>query len=304
MNVNKDFYLPWEEREVSNQYKRLLHDIKNYGHYKGSIQGKRALTLLGPNPMRFNLKGGIPLITERSLLGKLKGIPLWQQAIGEILAFINGAHTKEELEDYGCHWWDKWATKEKCADFGLEEGDLGLGFYGEAFTRFPRLTGKTFNQIREVIKQIKNFPISRAHFITPWIPQYLIGKNRKTVVAPCHGWMYFEVYDGKISLCMTQRSADVPIGVPFNTLQYSVLLLMVAQITELEPCEFVHMFMDAHIYEDQMDAVDEILVRENRKFPIIKINPKVKDLFTFRIGDCTLEEYDPHPAINSIPVSI
>ncbi len=303
-NVNQNFYLPHEIRMIDEQYKFLLSDVLKNGHFKKSVQGPRALTLLGPRPMRFQMNNGIPLITERTLHLKPKNKPLlWQQAIAEIIAFINGARTLKEIKSYGCFWWDAWGTKERCALYNLEAGDFGPGFYGEAFTRFPIKDGGTFNQITEVIEQIKTLPQYRTHFVSPWIPQHLIGKHRKATITPCLGWMLFEVYDGKMSLCLMQRAGDIPIGIPFNTFQYATLLLMVAQVTNLIPNEFVHMIMDAHIYENQLSAVQQMLSRESRKFPILKINPTVKDLYNFRIKDYSLEEYDPHPKIN-IPVSI
>lgn len=303
-NINQNFYQPNETRTIDGQYKVLLNELLDGGHFKGSVQGPRALTVLGPRPMRFQLNNGIPLFTERNLAIKPKGKPLlWQQAIAEIIAYINGARTLKDLESYGCFWWDKWGTAERCAIFGLEAGDFGPGFYGEAFARFPMQDGGTFNQMAEVIEQIKTLPSWRTHFVSPWIPQHLIGSHRKATITPCLGWMLFEVYDGKISLCMTQRAGDVPIGIPFNTFQYAALLVMVAQVTNLIPHEFVHSIMDAHIYENQLPAVQTILSRESRKFPILKVNHEVKNLFKFRMEDFILEEYDPHPAVN-VPVSI
>lgn len=304
MNVNQNFYITEKLRSKVHQYKTLLNEIICNGHEKDTVQQVKAITLLAPKPMRFQLDCGIPLITERNLMVKSKGEPyLWQQSIAEIIAYMNGAHTLEQLEDFGCFWWNKWATKKKCDRFGLPTGDLGFGFYGNAFRNFPEIDGGTFDQISEVIAQIKNHPITRTHFISPWIPQYLIGTHRRTTITPCLGWMYFEVYDGKISLSMTQRAGDAPIGVPFNSFQYAVLLLMVAQVTQLKPHEFVHSIIDAHIYKNQMFAVNTMLSREDRKFPLIKINPNKTNLFDFRIDDFTLEEYDPHPAINDIPVN-
>lgn len=303
-NVNRNFYLPVEKRVPNSQYKSLLSEILSNGHFKPCVQGLRALTVLGPHPMRFNLRNGVPLITERKMDLKPKDRPLlWKQAIAEIIAFINGARTLKDLESHGCFWWDKWGTAERCAFWGLEAGDFGPSFYGEAYARFPKKDGSTFNQIAEVIEQIKNLPTWRTHYISLWIPQYLIGKHRVATITPCTGSLMFEVYDDKISLCLIQRSADVPIGVPFNTFQYSALLLMVAQVTNLVPNELVHFMLDAHIYENQLPAVQEIISRKSSKFPILKVNPEVRALFEFRMGDFALEEYDPHPTIN-IPVSV
>jgi len=303
-NVNYNYYLPIEERRVDSQYKGLLREILDTGHFKPSVQGPRALTVLGPRPMRFNLSNGIPLITERRMDLKPKDQPvLWKQAISEIIAYINGARTLQELKSYGCYWWDAWGTAERCAKYGLEPGDFGPGFYGPAFAHFPKQDGGTFNQLAEVIEQIKTLSNYRTHHISLWIPQHLIGRHRVATITPCTSSLLFEVYEDKISLYLSQRSGDTPIGVPFNTFEYAALLLMVAQVTNLVPYELVHGIMDAHIYEDQLPAVYEVISREDRKFPTLEVNPDVKNLFQFRADDFILKEYDPHPKIN-IPISI
>ena len=293
-----------DQRPVDGQYKSLLREIFAYGHKKSTVQGVDAITLLAPSPMRFKLRLGVPLITERNLAVRPRGQPsLWRQSIAEIIAFINGAHTIEELTSFGCHWWDRWGGEAKCKRFGLDPGNLGLGFYGQAFARFPTANGGTFNQFEEVIEQIRTNPKTRTHFISPWIPYYLIGSHRRTTITPCHGWTYFEVCDGKISLVLTQRAGDAPLGIPFNTFQYAVLLLMVAQVTMLEPDELVHIIIDAHIYENQIPHMTAMLSREDRQFPVVRVNPMVDSIFEFRIEDFDIDEYDPHPAICGIPVN-
>jgi len=298
------FYVPAARRTPDGQYKALLREILRDGHEKDSVQGVRARTVLGARPMRFALSNGAPLITERDLAFEPHGRPaLWRQAIGEVIAYINGARTLAELEAHGCHWWGPWATEERCRAYGLDAGDFGPAFYGEAFARFPRAEGGAFNQIAEVIEQIKTNPTTRTHFVSPWIPQHLIGRHRRATITPCTGWMYFEVYDGGVSLCMTQRAGDVPLGVPFNTFQYAALLLMVAHVTGLVPREFVHSIIDAHIYIDQLPAVEAMLARDDRAFPVLHLTRETRDIFEFRAEDFALEGYDPHPAIR-VPVSV
>ncbi|MEI6346231.1 MAG: thymidylate synthase [bacterium] len=301
---------PLNERTPDSQYQRLLRDILEKGERTISQQGVDALTLIGPNPIRFRVSNGFPIINERNMAPKISErlpVTVWQQAIGEICAFVNGVRTVEELEKFGCHWWKMWCTKEKCEKRGLVEGDLGPGSYGAAFHDFPTIDGSTFNQFKHIIEQIKEEPQLRTHFISPWIPQYIgrgKGKQQKVVVAPCHGWVHLRVINGKLSLHMFQRSADVPVGVPSNMVQYGALLLMIAQVTGLEPHEYVHSFSDAHIYVDQVPAVEIMLSREPKRLATIKMDPTVKDIFAFRKEHFTIEDYDPHPGIKGIPVAI
>ncbi|MCI5108853.1 MAG: thymidylate synthase, partial [Candidatus Pacebacteria bacterium] len=249
-------YKPLNERTPDDQYKRLLKDILEKGRTTNSQQGTDAITLIGPDPLHFKLENGFPIINERNMAPKESErlpVTIWRQAIGEILGFINGARTLKELESFGCSWWSPWGTEEKCKKRGLETGDLGPGSYGAAFHDFPTSDGKTYNQFQNIIEQIKEMPHLRTHFISPWIPQYTIrgeGKKQKVVVAPCHGWVHIRVIDNKLTLHMIQRSADVPVGVPSNMVQYAALTLALAQVTGLEPYEYVHSFSDAHIYVD------------------------------------------------------
>ena len=301
---------PLAERTPDAQYQRLLRDILEKGERTISQQGVDALTLIGPAPIRFRVNNGFPIINERNMAPKISErlpVTVWQQAIAEICAFINGVRTVEGLEKFGCYWWKMWCTKEKCEKRGLVEGDLGPGSYGAAFHDFPTAEGPAFNQFKHIIEQIKEEPQLRTHFISPWVPQYIgrgKGKQQKVVVAPCHGWVHLRVINGKLSLHMFQRSADVPVGVPSNMVQYASLLLMIAQVTGLEPYEYVHSFSDAHIYVDQIPAVETMLAREPRKLATMKIDPTIKDLFAFRKEHFTVEDYDPHPGIKGIPVAI
>lgn len=260
------------------------------------------IDLMGASTIRFNLlENGVPFITERSIAS------FWKSAIGELFAFINGVHTQEELEAFGCKWWRAWLTDKKCAKRGLETGDLGPGSYGAAFASFPMLDGGTFNQFEEIIKQMKERPELKTHFISPWIPQYTIRNSdhqQKVVVAPCHGWIHFRIFDDKLSMVMIQRSCDVLIGCPSNWVQYSALLLAMADILNLQPYEFIHMISDAHIYENQMPWVEEILSRESHAFPTLKLVKKHEKIFDYRPSDFELSDYHAESAIKGIPVGV
>lgn len=297
-------------RTPDSQYKSILRQILENGIRTKSQQDIDALTLIAPNPMRFKLENGFPMITERNMApnpSEFLPVTIWQQAIGEICAFINGAHTLQDLEKFGCHWWKAWGTEEKCRKRGLEPGDLGPGSYGPAFHDFPTIEGKPYNQFKNIIEQIKEFPHLRTHFISPWIPQYIIrgkGKQQKVVVAPCHGWIHLRILNRKLTLHMFQRSGDFPVGVPSNMVQYAALTMMIAQATNTIPYEFIHSFSDAHIFVDQIPAVKIMLEREDRKFPTMKINKEVDNIFKFRKEDFKLTNYGPHPGIKGIPVAI
>ncbi|MDO5561652.1 MAG: thymidylate synthase [bacterium] len=286
---------------INTQYRDLLKKVLDEGVTVPSQQGVDAKMIMGAPPMRFRLSEGFPVITERDLS------KFWRAPIGEIFAFINGARTQEELETYGCKWWKAWVTPEKCAKRGLDTGDLGPGSYGAAFHDFPTSEGESFNQFKYLIKQIKEQPQLRTHFVTPWIPQYIYrvdGRQQKVVVCPCHGWMHFRVVENKLFLHMFQRSGDLPVGVPSNLIQYSALLLAVAHVTGLEPYEYVHTISDAHIYLDQLDSVEEMLTREPRPLPTMKLVDPPNDIFSFRKENFELVDYNPHPAIKKIPAAI
>ncbi len=301
---------PYSERTPNEQYKDLLKEILEKGMRSKSQAGATAdnpdgtdtITLFGANPMRFDLSNGFPMITERSVKG------FWKAPIAEIIGFINGARTHEQLEEYGCHFWKAWVTKEKCEKRGLEEGDLGPGSYGAAFHDFPTSEGRSFNQFKSIVEQIAYKPHLKTHFISPWVPQYTIrgkGKQQKVVVCPCHGWLHIRIFDGKLYLHMFQRSGDVPIGVPSNMIQYAALTMMLAQVTGYEPGEYIHTISDAHIYVDQIDKVKEIIERETKPFPTVTLTNPTKDLFAFRKDDFELDDdYDAGPAVTDIPVAV
>ncbi|MFH0968933.1 MAG: thymidylate synthase [Patescibacteria group bacterium] len=301
---------PYNEHIPDNQYKKLLKEVLKKGVRAPQQQGVDALTFMGATPMHFKLENGFPMITERNMNPKISEflpVTIWRQAIAEICAFINGARTQAKLEEYGCYWWKDWVTEKKCKKRGLETGDLGPGSYGGAFHDFPTIDGGSFNQFKHIVEQIKEEPQLRTHFISPWIPQYIgrgKGKQQKVVVAPCHGWIHVRILDNKLTLHMIQRSGDTPIGVPSNMVQYAALTLMLAHVTGTIPYEYVHTISDAHIYVNQITAVEEMLKRESRPYPTMKINTDKKDLFEFNKDDFELSDYNPHPGIKGIPVAI
>lgn len=290
------------------QYRGVLEQVLKCGKWAKSQQGENCLTLLAPTAMRFDIYGnGFPMITERNMAPKSMLVPIWQKAIGEIFAFVNGARTVEELRLYGCDWWEKWGTAEKCQKRGLDPGDLGPGSYGAAFHDFPTTEGISFNQFAEVLEEMRANPNLRTFFISPWIPQYIPrrqGKIQKVVVAPCHGWLYLRVINNQLGVVMVQRSADLVLGVPSNMVQYAALSLALAQVTGLPLSEFVHILIDAHIYESHIPAVQKMLERKPVPFPGIIVNPSVKNLFAFRREHFQVENYRPHPGIKGLDVAV
>lgn len=309
-------YRPVAERTVDEQYKRLIREVLDKGiRGPGVMVDKNGvevdtIDLMGPTPSRFNLlENGVPLLTERE-------IKFWKSSVGELFGFINGARTQEELEKFGCKWWKNWATPKKCAKRGLEPGDIGPGSYGAAFTHFPTAEDPNFDaekgvggfdQITEIIKQIKERPELKAHFISPWIPQYTIRNHdhqQKVVVVPCHGWMHFRVFGNKLSLVMFQRSCDILIGCPTNWIQYAAFLMAMADVLDLVPFEFVHLISDAHIYTDQLPWVDDILNRKGHPFPTLKLVNHHDDIKDYRPDDFVLEDYVAEPAIQGIPAAV
>lgn len=291
----EDFYKPLVERIPDSQYRDRIKFILQHGEMvRVTPQGVGALTCFGTLPqMVFDLSNGVPFITARK-------IP-WKGAVAEIIAFLNGARTIDQIESYGCKFWEDYRHKD--ARIGLPPGDLGPGSYGPAFHDFPMPDGKSLNQFEQALEQIRDYPNMRTHRITPWIPFYTArGPRRKVDVAPCHGELHFRVLNKRLHMRMDQRSADMPIGVPSNMAEYAALLLMVCQVTGYSPGNYIHSFSDAHIYENQFEAMDELVKRGLRPLPALRLDPTVKNLFDFRVEHFLLEEYDPHPAMK-IPYS-
>ena len=291
-------YKEFSERIPDRQYRELLDLIMSKGERIYSQMEEDSLMILG-HLMRFDLRNGFPIITERDLVSSAEGrSSQFQMAIGELCAFLNGARTLEEMKKFGCGWWKAWVTEKKCAKRGLETGDLGPGSYGPAWRNFPTSEGKPFDQIKHLIEQINELPHLRTHIVNPWIPQYLgRGKNKqqKVVVVPCHGWFHVVIntYSKTLSLHHLQRSADVPVGLVFNLIQYAALAFMLAQVTGYEPKELVFTTSDTHIYMRQIKDVEEILQTEPQPFPTVSMDPDIKDIFSFRPEHFYVADYRP-----------
>lgn len=296
-------YLPAGQRPPATQYRDVLARVLAEGEWVGTKQGPRARTLM-QQTMTFRLRDGFPVITERSLAS------FWRKPIGELCAFINGATTVGELAAFGCDWWDSWATPEKTAAKGLPPGDIGPGSYGGAFHAFPTAEGPPFDQFQHLVEQVRELPTIRTHFVTPWIPQYQVrgdGKKRRTTIAPCHGWVHVRVLNDRLHLHMFQRSGDLPIGVPANMVQYAALLLMLEHLTGYPAEAYYHTISDAHIYEDQVPYVEEMLSREPRPLPSVTLNSAglaVSRIHDFRAEHFELADYAPHKGMARIPVAV
>lgn len=296
-------YRPVEERKASEEYRAVLSTILAEGIRVPTRQGPAALTVMQA-AMRFPLAEGFPVITERSMGS------FWRKPIGELCAFVNGATTVDEFAAFGCDWWGAWTTPEKTLKKGLSPGSLGPGSYGGAFHDFPTAEGGGFDQFAHLVEQIRELPHDRTHFVSPWIPQYQTrgtGKTPRTTIAPCHGWVHVRVLDGGLHLHMFQRSGDVPVGVPSNMIQYAALALMLESLTGVPAVGYYHTISDAHIYEDQVDAVEAMLAREPRPFPTVTLTSEgraVDDIHDFRAEHFEIADYDPHPGIRRIPVAV
>ena len=287
-------YKPFEERTPDTQYRELLRTIKEKGEEVDTQMDHPAYKWIG-SLLRFPLENGFPIITERDLVSEPSQ---FKMAIAELVAFLNGAQTLEEMKKFGVGWWKSWVTEEKCAKRGLPAGDLGPGSYGAAWRRFPTSEGKSFDQITTLIEQIQELPHLRTLEVSPWIPQYIPrgkGRQQKVVVVPCHGWFHVHINTrtGEISLVHRQRSADAPVGLVFNFIQYAALLMMLAQVTGYKPKQVIYFVDDGHIYTKQMKDVDDLLATKPGKFPTVRVDPSVKNIFDFRAEHFTVEDYHP-----------
>ena len=261
-------------------YLELLRHIKENGTDKTDRTGTGTRSIFGYQ-MRFDLSQGFPLVTTKKL--HLKSI------IYELLWFLKGDTNIKYLKDNGVSIWDEWAD---------ENGDLGP-VYGAQWRSWQGANGKTIDQITEVIDQIKKNPDSRRLIVSAWN----VAEIPNMALAPCHAMFQFYVADGKLSLQLYQRSADVFLGVPFNIASYALLLMMMAQVCDLEVGEFVHTFGDVHIYNNHFEQVEKQFSREPKSLPTMKLNPNIKNIFDFDFDDFTLENYDPHPGIKA-PVAV
>lgn len=256
------------------QYLDLLDRVLKEGAEKGDRTGTGTISVFG-HQMRFNLEDGFPCLTTKKL--HLKSI------IYELLWFLKGDTNIKYLQDNGVRIWNEWAD---------ENGDLGH-IYGYQWRSWPDYQGGHIDQITEVINTIKNNPNSRRILVSAWNVADINNMN----LPPCHILFQFYVANGKLSMQLYQRSADIFLGVPFNIASYALLLLMVAQVTGLKPGEFIHTLGDAHIYLNHLEQVKLQLSREPRPLPKMKINPEVKNIFDFKFEDFELTDYNPHPHI-------
>ena len=262
------------------QYLHLLRHILDNGVKKNDRTGTGTISTFGYQ-MRFNLEEGFPLVTTKKL--HLKSI------IHELLWFLKGETNIAYLKENGVSIWNEWAD---------ENGELGP-VYGKQWRSWEGADGRVIDQVSELIQQIKKNPDSRRLIISAWN----VGELPEMALMPCHALFQFYVAQGKLSCQLYQRSADVFLGVPFNIASYALLTLMVAQVCGLEPGEFIHSFGDVHIYTNHLDQVNEQLSRQPFPLPKMKLNPEVKDIFSFRFEDFTLEHYQSHPAIKA-PVAV
>ena len=258
------------------QYQDLLRTILETGAYKSDRTGTGTYSIFGYQ-MRFDLSQGFPLLTTKKL--HLRSI------IYELLWFLQGDTNIKYLKDHGVSIWDEWADPN---------GDLGP-IYGHQWRSWSTPDGGKVDQISQLIEQIKTNPDSRRLMVCAWN----VGEIDKMALPPCHVLFQFYVNNGEISLQLYQRSADVFLGVPFNIASYTLLLMMVAQVCGLKPKEFVHTLGDAHIYSNHVEQAKLQLSRDPRPLPIMRINPEVKDIFSFQYEDFQLENYDPHPHIKA-----
>ena len=256
------------------QYLNLLDRILTEGTKKSDRTGTGTISIFG-NQMRFDMSKGFPLLTTKKL--HLKSI------IYELLWFLQGDTNVKYLQDHGVRIWNEWAD---------ENGELGP-IYGHQWRSWPGHNGEPIDQIKKVVEQIKNTPDSRRMIVSAWN----VADIDDMKLPPCHCFFQFYVADGKLSLQLYQRSADTFLGVPFNIASYALLLLMVAQVTGLEPGDFIHTTGDTHLYLNHIEQARLQLTRTPRPLPQMKLNPDVKELFSFRFDDFQLEGYDPWPHI-------
>ena len=275
------------------QYHDLIKHILNNGAQKGDRTGTGTLSVFGYQ-MRFDLSEGFPMVTTKKL--HLKSI------IYELLWFLKGDTNIEYLKENGVRIWNEWAD---------EDGNLGP-VYGHQWRNW---NSEEIDQIKEVIESLKNNPNSRRMLVSAWNPSVMPDTsksfaenvaNGKAALAPCHAFFQFYVAPGdpeaedkrpKLSCQLYQRSADVFLGVPFNIASYALFTMMMAQVCDYAPGDFIHTFGDAHIYNNHIEQLNLQLTREIRKLPTMTLNPEVKDIFSFSFDDFKLENYDPHPHI-------
>jgi len=262
------------------QYQDLLRLILEQGADKSDRTGTGTRSLFG-HQMRFDLSAGFPVLTTKKL--HLRSI------IVELLWFLRGETNVRYLHEHKVTIWDEWARAD---------GELGP-IYGRQWRSWQTKSGETIDQIGQVVAQIRNSPDSRRHIVSAWN----VGELGEMALPPCHCLFQFYVAGGRLSCQLYQRSADVFLGVPFNIASYALLTLMMAQVTDLEPGDFVHTFGDVHLYKNHFEQAALQLEREPRPLPTMKLNPSVRDIFAFTPADFELTGYDPHPHIKA-PVAV
>ena len=262
------------------QYLDLLRHVKENGVKKSDRTGTGTLSVFGYQ-MRFNLSDGFPAVTTKKLHFK--------SIIHELLWFLQGNTNIKYLKEHGVTIWDEWAD---------ENGDLGP-VYGAQWRSWKAADGVTIDQISRVIEEIKTFPASRRMIVSAWNA----GEISKMALAPCHALFQFYVVEDRLSCQLYQRSADIFLGVPFNIASYSLLTMMVAQVTGLKTGDFVHTLGDAHLYLNHLEQADTQLSRKPFPLPVMKLNADVKSIFDFRYGDFELSGYESHPAIKA-PIAV
>jgi len=258
------------------QYLDLLQHILEHGTDKQDRTGTGTRSVFGYQ-MRFDLAQGFPCLTTKKL--HLRSI------IIELLWFLTGDTNIRFLKENGVRIWDEWAD---------DQGNLGP-VYGQQWRAWPSRDGGTIDQIAQVVRSLQTNPDSRRHIISAWN----VADVEHMALPPCHCLFQFYVHQGKLSCQLYQRSADVFLGVPFNIASYALLTLMLAQVCDLKPGDFVHTFGDAHLYKNHMDQARLQLAREPRPLPQMRINPGVRDIFSFQYSDFELTDYDPHPHIKA-----
>jgi len=266
----------YRDTQTLRQYLDLLSQVRHEGLRKEDRTGTGTLSLFGAQ-MRFDLSEGFPLMTTKKL--HVKSI------IHELLWFLQGSANTRYLKEHGVTIWDEWAD---------ENGDLGP-VYGKQWRSWPTRSRGEIDQISALVEGIKQNPDSRRHIVSAWN----VGEIPNMALPPCHCLFQFYVGDGRLSCQLYQRSADIFLGVPFNIASYALLTHMVAQVTGLEPGDFVHTFGDVHLYLNHVDQADEQLSRSPRPRPRLEINPEVASLFDFVYDDFKIVGYDPHPAIRA-----
>ncbi len=275
------------------QYLDLMRHVRDNGVEKGDRTGTGTRSVFGYQ-MRFDLGRGFPLVTTKKL--HLRSI------IHELLWFLQGDTNTDYLKQNGVTIWDEWAT---------ENGDLGP-VYGYQWRSWPTPDGKHLDQIAQLVEQIRSNPNSRRHIVSAWnvadlpdetlSPQVNVEQGRMAL-APCHAFFQFYVADGRLSCQLYQRSADIFLGVPFNIASYALLTMMMAQVTALQPGDFVHTFGDAHLYLNHLDQTDTQLSRAPLPLPTMHLNPNINSIFDFSFDDFELVDYQSHPHIKA-PIAI